>query len=280
MRITDFPLLSEIKEAYLEFRKNGMNRAAATNELFARYTTEIVQGEEDDGCIFWIGLADGQYVNKELTSEIAEHANSALNIVEQSGWGITPGDISRRRIWYSYAPMPEKAMGKRKTKFRCKWKVGDTFAYQLSDKCSEEKNVSGKYLLLRKVSDVEFGDGRLFPVVTLSILDKDSFPKNHNEFSNLTVLKINRGRFGLPDDLYEYRVELIIKNQKQLSSIPLIYIGNFEGVREPDDEVIIEGAGYMSMMHLERFDCDIYNRIKLSMMYEQESLKRNKLDNT
>lgn len=277
MRITDFPLLLDVKEEYLELRKSGMCRSNATNEMLERYSSEICCGVDDDGPLFWIGLADGQYTNRELTSEIAKQAENALDLVERAGWGVTPGDLSRRKIWYRQAPMPEKKLGAKRAKYRCEWNVGDTFAYQLSGAAAEENGVSGQYVLLRKVSDVEFGDGRLLPVVTLSLWEKPHFPVDEKEFMTAQILRVNCGRFALPNNLYEYRVEIIVKNKKQLNAIPLIYVGQFTDVQAPDDEVVVEGAGYMTMMHPESFDSDLNLRIKVSRLYESRLANTNSL---
>ena len=268
MRITDFPLLLVVKEEYLELRKSGMCRSNATHEMLERYSNEICGGVDDDGPLFWIGLADGQYTNRELTSEVAKQAENALDFIDRAGWGVTPGDLSRRKIWYRQAPMPEKRLGAPRAKYRCEWNVGDTFAYQLSGAAAEENGVSGQYILLRKVSDVEFGDGRLLPVVTLSLWGTKPFPVNEKEFMSAQILRVNCGRFTLPDNLYEYRVEIIVKNKKQLNSVPLIYVGQFADVQAPDDEVVVEGAGYITMMHLESFDSDLNLFIKVSRLYE------------
>lgn len=272
MRITDIPLLSDVKEKYISLRKSGMCRDKATIELKNYYVAEISYGAEDDGAIFWIGLADGQWENREITTETAQQAMNALNLVEHSDWQITTSDISRRRTRYSHAPMPEKKIGMPRAKFRCEWKVGDTFAYKLLGAAAEDNNVCGQYILLRKVSDIEFGDGRLLPIVTLSLWGRTPFPKNSIEYNSVPILKLNNGRFALPNNLYEYRAELVIKNRKQLNALPLICIGNFVDVSTPDDEVIIDGAGCMTMIHPEYIDRDLNIRIKVSNMYEKSYL--------
>ena len=268
MRITNIPLLVDIKEEYLRLRQSGKEREEAVIEMQKRYSTELSRGAEDDGAVFWIGLADGQWANREITSEIAKHAMVALDMVENAGWDITLSDISRRRTWYAHAPMPEKKVGKKQSKFRCQWNIGDTFAYELMDSASDENSYNRRYILLRKVSEVEFGDGRLLPIVTLSLWEGRSFPQNTNEYSSVPFMRLNCGRFGLPNYLYEYRAELIIKNQKQLSKMPFVYIGNFPDVQGPADEVVIQGAGYMTMLILECFDREIDTQIKLAHIYE------------
>lgn len=267
MRFSEIPLWYDIKNEYLKLRKDGMDRKQTSSVLQNRYRSEIGIAAEDDGAVFWIALADGQWENREISAETAEKALGALAVLESSDWGIPKKDISRRRAWYSNAPMPEKKIGPHRSKFRCGWNAGDTFAYQLTGPAAEENGVCGQYILMRKVSDVEFGDGRLLPVVTLSLWAEKPFPQNTAEFCSVPLLKLSRGRFGLPDSLYEYRTQIIIRSQKQLRSIPLIYVGNFKDVPAPEDEVIVNYAGGMLMEHPELFDRDFNIRIRLSRQY-------------
>lgn len=263
MRITDFPLSAEVTEEYIELRRAGNCRTDATEELQARYACEITQGAEDDGLLFWIGLADGQYKRGELSSEVSEQAVRALDLLQQSDWGIAPGDIARRRLHYAEAPMPERKVGKPRPKFRCEWNIGDTFSYQLHGEEAEALGISGNYILLRKVSEIEFGDGRLLPVVTLSFWENDPLPSNSDEFQQAQILKLDRKKCEMPLNTYEYRAEILFKNRKQLSGIPLEYIGCFQDIPMPEDEYIFTHPGKISMILPENFDqrcCGFWRR--------------------
>ena len=101
MRITDFPLCVEIKDAYIALRTEGNSRASAVEQIMECYTDERTAGAEDDGLLFWVGLADGLHANKELTEDIAREGLSALDNIEKTDWEVTPGDIARRRIKYA-----------------------------------------------------------------------------------------------------------------------------------------------------------------------------------
>jgi len=60
MRITEFPLCAEVKEEYIKLRKSGKNRASSVTQMKEHYADEITSGAEDDGLLFWIGLADSR----------------------------------------------------------------------------------------------------------------------------------------------------------------------------------------------------------------------------
>lgn len=243
MRITEFPVLGEIKDEYTEHRYAGSTREEAVAKLMDTYSNELEYGEDDDALLFWIGLADAQYFHKELTEDVAKKAIQALNAPIILEWEITPGDINRRKANYEKAPMMEKKFGKPRPKFRCEWAIGDTYAYQMSSDEAKELGIWGKYMLLRKVSEIDHC-GHIIPIVTLTLWDKKPFPCNEEEFMQKPVLKIRSGgRNFSPRDKYEYRTEIIFTNKRQLMSIPLTYVGKFIKVPMPDDEILFTNSG-------------------------------------
>ena len=50
---------------------------------------------------------------------------------------------------------------------------------------------------------------------------------------------------------------IFVKNRKQLSSVPLSFIGNFAEVQLPDDEMIFTEPGVILIMVLERLGLDL-----------------------
>lgn len=255
MRISDLPMHSEIKNKYIHSRRDGKSRLDSVQNMIQSYSNEIVIGSEDDALIFWIGLADAQYCCKELEEEVAQKALTALDRLEQLGWNITPGDIVRRRLRYAQIPMPERQIRKAK-KFRCTWEMGDTFAYKLSGPEADACGLSGKYVLLRKVDELEFGDGRLLPVVTFTIWEEPILPTTADEFVRQPILRLVSGRLGLPKNLHEYRGEMLVTSKKKLNSLSLIYLGNFVDVPMPVDEVIIRDPGRIMLVSPEQLDAD------------------------
>ena len=253
MRMTDFPVLEEIKDEYIQLRQAGNSREDAVQKMMESYTDELQDAEEIP--LFWIGLADAQYFRTELSEDVAQKAISALDAFDSFGWGICSGDLNRRRDHYEKAPMPERNVGKPRPKFRCQWKIGDTFAYQLTGREAKELGIHGKYMLLRKVSEVEFGDGSLYPIVTVSFLGDRTFPTSDEAFMDSPLLKLQEGgRMFSPKDKFEYRTVIIIKNKKKLAETPLQFVGNFMNVQMPTDEIIFTEAGVILMNHLELFE--------------------------
>ena len=269
MRMTDFPLITEVAEAYIYARNSGLTRDEATQKLMLDYQTEITVGSEDDGILFWIGLADGQYKRKELSIEIAERGLEALARFESMVQFVVPNDIARRRTNYSRAPMPERTVRRSNSIFRCKWKVGDVFCFPLNGHCSQDYGLIGKFALLRKIADVEFGDGRLFPVVTLHIWEKPNPPQSANEIYHLPPLIVNGGPKGMRNGRFEYRVELLIKNDKEIEDSTLRYLGNAPDYTMPENEIVFVNAEDMVMIHLYQFELRFCGKYKVNQFFVQ-----------
>lgn len=256
MRLTDFPILEEIKEEYTKSRHDGNSRNEAVKQLMGSYQDEITQGYEDDGLLFWVGLADAQYACRELSQEVAEQGLAAIEKITHTDWNVTPSDLERRRKHYACAPMPERKGFQPSRKYRCTWQLGDTFAYRLSGPDAEANGLTGRYVLLRKVDELEFGDGRLLPVVTLTFWDEQSLPTNSLEFQRLPLYRMESGRGMTPASLYEYRAELLLTSRKKLDKLSLLFLGNFQNVKMPDDELIIRHPGFVMMLSPERLDLE------------------------
>lgn len=272
MRITDFPLVQEVKDEYLALRKTGKSRADAILEMQQQYRNELEYGSEDDALLFWVGLADAQYSAKELTLDVTGKAAAALHKIADSDCCVAQGDIDRRLAHYHQAPQPEKKFGKPKAKFRCSWEIGDTFAYKLPEN-TEDGKANANYILLRKVSDIESGDGSLYAAVTLSLWKNSLLPQSVEEFCSVPLLRVNRKGTLLPSGFYEYRCELIVKSKRHLDSAPLIYLGCFNNVSAPEDEGIIDHPGKMTLLLLDYLDRDLPLLIKRSRFYEEEVRK-------
>ena len=108
MRLTELEHIGQIKEQYLQLRSNGVCRMEATCRVIRDFEAESIQ----ERLTFWIGLADAQYLRKELTISVALQALLALHRLGGYGNRITPGDIERRRKHYAQAPMQERKLGR------------------------------------------------------------------------------------------------------------------------------------------------------------------------
>lgn len=108
MRLTAMEHIRQIKQQYLDLRSQGLCRAEATGQVIHDFETQTAHERRT----FWIGLADAQYLRKELTMFVALQALLALHRLGDYSIHFTPGDIERRRKHYALAPMPERKLGR------------------------------------------------------------------------------------------------------------------------------------------------------------------------
>ena len=107
MRLTELEHIGRIRDQYLALRSAGINRTEATLHVIGLFEPKTVE----ERLTFWVGLADAQYLRKELMFAVAEQGLLALHRLAEDPC-ITPGDIERRRKHYTQAPMPERKLGR------------------------------------------------------------------------------------------------------------------------------------------------------------------------
>lgn len=110
MRLTAMEHIGQIKQQYLTLRSQGLCRTEATGCVIRNFEMQ----SDHERLTFWIGLADAQYLRKELSLPVAQQALLALHRLGNYGIHFTPGDIERRRKHYTLAPMPERKLGRPK----------------------------------------------------------------------------------------------------------------------------------------------------------------------
>lgn len=270
MRITYFEMLGDIKSEYAKLRQNRKSRDQAVQVLMMQYQNELTIGAEDDGLLFWVGLADAQYALKELSAEVAAQGLVALDQLETAIPEITPGDLQRRRKQYVCAPMPERTQVRKPKKFRCQWQIGDTFAYQMSGPEAEENGIAGDYVLLRKVDEME-NVGRIVPIVTLTHWKEAQLPTNAVEFQRVPILRLCHGRLDSPAAAYEYRTEILFTSEKQVKDLQLRYLGNFADVPMPANEYYPRSPGLVLMLLPQKIDKELtFYCCKLQNYYNQQ----------
>ena len=108
MRLTAMEHIGQIKQQYLALRSEGVCRTEAIGRVIRDFEAQSAQ----ERLTFWIGLADAQYLRKELTLSVALQGLLALHRLGSYDIYFTPGDIERRRKHYTLAPMPERKIGR------------------------------------------------------------------------------------------------------------------------------------------------------------------------
>lgn len=270
MQITLFEMISDLQREYIDLRQSGHCREETVRILLDRYQDELTIGVEDDAWIFWIGVADAQYTLRELSPEIAAQGLTALNQLQLSALEISSDFVQKRFDRYTRAPMPERANIPKPKRFRCKWRIGDTFAYQLTGPEAVKNGNVGGYILLRKVDELE-SNGCLTPVVTMTKWGNLPLPSNSTEFRKMPMLRINYKQSVNSLPIFEYRVEIAFTQKKQLEMLHLQYIGNFTDVPMPEHEHYDKRPGHVPMILPKDFPRDVQYHCHTLQKYFEEN---------
>lgn len=147
--------------------------------------------------------------------------------------------------------------------YKCPWKIGDVFAYQLESDMARERGMYGRYFLIQKVDEGVWYPGHIVPIVYVKITKDTALPTNWDEYDELEYVQTwstNYEERFFPIDgrrpkediaekskicyqvdefgfLPQYRITLI---NRSLHDIPskLFYVGNCENYIRPQKEFI------------------------------------------
>ena len=127
------------------------------------------------------------------------------------------------------------------------FKIGDVFAYKLSNKEVKNSGLEGQYLIFRKIDD--YGENKIYenPIVYIQITDDGKLPKTKEDLNKLKyVIVSNEGNVR-----HEYRIRLENIPKRKKNEL-LIYIGNFMELITPKDE-------YIENIKLNIWGCNLKN---------------------
>ena len=72
---------------------------------------------------------------------------------------------------------------KERKKYECTWDLGDTYAVKLTNDVAKELGMFGMYAVLQKIDSVDFGDGRILPLVYITVWDDLPNPMTEDIFT-------------------------------------------------------------------------------------------------
>jgi len=264
--LSDCAIIEDIKEEYRSVRENGKSRHEAEEYFISAYNTELTTGAYDDGLLFWIGLAEAQFKNKELSEDVAQKALHSLDNLEKQHM-LSQADITRCRNKYIQAPMPERKFIKRK-KFQCSWNIGDTFAIKLTSDVAKELGMDGKYAVLHKVDNVNFGDERILPLVRITIWDDLPDLITEDLFYSKKSIKL-KPVYG-KEFKFQYSAQILFTSKRQIKPEVFQYIGNFSTIPFIPDETVPDQAGAIVMLSPQTIDDDCCWYYRYSLQLEEQ----------
>ena len=107
----------------------------------------------DEAPLFWLALADTQWKFGVLLPDVKENALRWINELK-SQTADTWMERGKGKHWMTYRqkflPLPPVKKPKKKRIYKCEWKIGDVFAYQLKAILLKKRGLHGRYFLIQK----------------------------------------------------------------------------------------------------------------------------------
>ena len=256
----------DVKDEYKDNLRRGKTNEETMQEIIDKYQ-ELLEDEEDRG-VFWLALADTQWNLGRLDEQVKKQALEIIELgTDLKRWEINEKLYNKRKEILEklkeklLSPQPEeKRMPKYRT-YKCEWKNGDVFAYQLKSEYAKEQGLEGRYLIIQKIDEIDWYPCSTIPLVRVKITEDKTIPKTEKEideleyiqtwftsyerrfagFSALRPLKdqikgmsFNTDEYGL---LPEYMVSIVITS-KNMTKGKLTYLGNYINITPPQNEFI------------------------------------------
>lgn len=121
---------------------------------------------------------------------------------------------------------PEKKVYKYRL-YRCKWHLGDVYAYRFFGNYSKEKGFYEKYTVFRKVSEYSWWPGHIVPVVQVYKWVGDNVP-SLDKLSSFGTLPTSYDLDLSPEESPD-GILLISESDKTIPKDNLMFLGNLPG---------------------------------------------------
>ncbi len=231
-------LAEEIRDTYKDRLHRGKTGEKITQEIIASYGIEN-DIDDDDVPVFWFALADTQWNLGRLESFVKEKAlyyiDEGTNLLRWQNEGTTKDAHIRAKVLSELkeklqSPQPEMKKISQYRLYRCEWKIGDVFAYQLCSDYAKKTGVKGKYMYFIKVGEEEWWPGHINPEVYFfkTISDKlisINDIKNVDFIPQFFIPNVYRDN---PKEKMLYLLLLITTSSKSIPKDRLTYLGNLK----------------------------------------------------
>lgn len=275
----------DIKDQFEELFNAGKPVQEITEKLIAAFKT--IMGDPAEEPLFWYALADTQWNFGVLLPSVKEEA---LHWMEVDNFTLNFQTIStatkdqRKMVLDNLqskllSPQPPVKKSIKKRVYRCQWKLGDVFAYQLESDLAKEKGLFGRYFLIQKVDEGIWYPGHIVPIVYVKITKDTTLPSTIEEYNKLEYVQTSftkyeqrfwpidmrrpkediaeKSKINYQVDEYgflpQYRIRLLNTSKKLIPS-KLIYIGNFADAIPPRIEFIPHSKANISAVFWKNFD--------------------------
>lgn len=240
----------DIRGDYVDKLKSGKSNEEATKELIEQ--NKEIEGDFEEEPLFWFALADIQWNYGRLLPEVKEKALFFLEKEKElerwreagekklNAWLKTLSELRTKLN----SPLPEKKKISKYRFYQCTWKLGDVFAYRFSGEYSKEKNLYGKYIVFRKVSEDTYWPGHIIPVVQVYKWISEEIPQIEDVKTKALLIQnlMPETLVYKPNIERKYSIKLITTSKKMLPKNNLTFLGNLTG----DDLIGFRGHEYLT----------------------------------
>ncbi len=259
----------DVKNEFKELFNAGKNAQYITDKLTQDYNS--IMGDINEEPLFWWALAETQwdlgvllpYVKEKALYWIDKDNNISANQITDISTKVKRKkalDNLQAKLLSPHCPAKKKP---KKKIYKCQWKVGDVFAYQLESDLSKERGLYGRYFLIQKIDEGVWHPGHIIPIIYVKITNGSTLPSTIEEYNRLEYVQTWFTKYEerfLPIDMKRPREDIAEKAKKNYevdeygflpqyraillniskNSIPekLIYVGNFANAAYPQKEFI------------------------------------------
>lgn len=268
----------DIKDSFIVMYNKGESVENITEKMLESNQSLIMGNEE---ALFWFALADTQWEYGVLISPVKEKALMWIDRINRQETELSvklnKEDIDKLQSKL-LSPQPDKKKIIIKRIYRCEWRVGDVFAYRLESDLAKERDLYGRYFLIRKVDEGTWYPGHIVPIVYIKLTNNSTLPSNTDDYNKLEYVQTSFSKYEerfWPIDgknpiedikrkskidyqvdeygfLPEYRI-ILLKTSKRVIPSNLIYLGNFLNAEPPKIEFIPHSNINISVTHWEHF---------------------------
>lgn len=224
------PMIKDVEEMYVKYRKKGCTRSEAIELIRHQYACELE--DDDDRVVILIGISLALCKKKELLETIATETLQEITRVncekaveeEKKFFTKVERRLKDKNVYGN------EATYKRKTIYVPDWKCGDVFSHILTYPSSEKLGIKGWVILLYKAGEYvdKFEDHHQLVYVWLCPPDK--VPVCKEDFEKLDFLPMM-----YMGDWTEYLAQIEIKSKKAEETFGLTKIGCFPNLLLPGD---------------------------------------------
>ena len=237
-------IAEEVREYYKDQLHRGKAGTEITKELIAQ--NEGTLSDPDDAPVFWFALADTQWNFGRLEDFVKEQALHYIrNGYDVKRWEAEDPPMAKKRVKV-LEELTRKLLSSQPTEkkivpyklYRCKWKIGDVYAYQLDSEYAKENGMKGKYLYFVKVDEAVWYLGHNVPVVYFYRITGDHL-LSLEELKHVDYIP----QFFLPE-VYKrdperkklYLLQLLSTSSRVIPGKRLTFIGTLQTVEHMDGE--------------------------------------------